>query len=264
MTRLRVCTWNLKFASEDGPHPWSQRRAAMLTVLNAIDADLIATQEGLDQQLRDLDAGLPGYQRVGTGRGGDSEDEHCAIFARAPISITDSRTFWLSPTPDQAGPPAWGSSCPRICTQLNAEVMGQAGTTPLALWNTHLDNRSAEAREHGAQLIAADIARYRANTTTGAVLFTGDCNCRTEASEAPYTILTEQLSDLALEADDTAHLDTNSWHGYQPIRHRGSRIDWILGSGLGAVHHYAHVLSTPDGVLPSDHWPVVAEISLPD
>ena len=64
-------TFNLRYASADGPHPWPSRRPVVSSLLGIEQPDLIGTQEGLVGQLDDVRADLgPAYDFLGTGREG--------------------------------------------------------------------------------------------------------------------------------------------------------------------------------------------------
>jgi endonuclease/exonuclease/phosphatase family metal-dependent hydrolase len=54
-----------------------------------------------------------------------------------------------------------------------------------------------------------------------------------------------------------------TFNGFQAVQKNGARIDWVLIRGLAHVHSADIVLDAPNGVFPSDHFPVVARISFP-
>ena len=56
---LCVMTFNLRYASSKPPNAWQQRRAVMQHCIEKMSPDLIGTQEGLYQQLKDIAADLP-------------------------------------------------------------------------------------------------------------------------------------------------------------------------------------------------------------
>jgi endonuclease/exonuclease/phosphatase family metal-dependent hydrolase len=73
--------------------------------------DIVATQEGLIDQIRELDA-MPGWARVGVGRDdGKQGGEHSAIYFRsARFELRRHGDFWLSATPDKPSI-SWDSRC---------------------------------------------------------------------------------------------------------------------------------------------------------
>ena len=56
---LTVATFNLRFASDQGPNAWPDRRPVMKACFQQMAADVIGTQEGVYSQLRDIAADLP-------------------------------------------------------------------------------------------------------------------------------------------------------------------------------------------------------------
>src|SRR5690606_22970939 len=70
--KLRVMSFNLRFASNQQPNAWPDRRPVMKHVIEQAAPDVIGTQEGVYAQLRDLAADLPAYEWIGLGRAGGS------------------------------------------------------------------------------------------------------------------------------------------------------------------------------------------------
>src|ERR1700743_2297486 len=78
---LAIMTFNPRYASARTPHSWAERRPVMRKLLRGEAPHLIGTQEGLYQQLRDIEQDLgAGYAWIGTGREGGSRGEFAAIF----------------------------------------------------------------------------------------------------------------------------------------------------------------------------------------
>jgi hypothetical protein len=71
---LRVMSFNLKFASDTPPNSWPERRPVMRELLRDGKPQRLGTQEGLCQQLRDIQSDLPKhYDSIGQGRDGGSQ-----------------------------------------------------------------------------------------------------------------------------------------------------------------------------------------------
>jgi hypothetical protein len=102
---LDVMTFNLRYASAAAPHSWAERRPVMRQLLLGASPHLIGTQEGLYQQLRDIEQDLGGgYGWIGTGREGGSHGEFVAIFyATDRLVPLEYDHFWLSETPGTIG-----------------------------------------------------------------------------------------------------------------------------------------------------------------
>lgn len=254
---LRVMTFNLRFASEQPPHAWPERRPVMRHVIERAAPDVIGTQEGLYAQLRDLAADLPAYDWIGLGREGGSRGEFTAVFFRRdkfePLAFDH---FWLSDTPETIGSMTWGNRYRRMATWVR--LRERASGRVFEFWNTHLDHEIEAAREKAAALIAERIARVDAHVP---LLLVGDFNCLAGAS-GPYTVLTQKagLVDTWLAAAQRTGDGLNTFHGYQPPQHAGERIDWILARAPQAVTEAAILDYAENGRTPSDHFPVTATV----
>lgn len=263
---LRVLSYNIRHGkAPDGDYAWPYRKARVASLLNLYQPDLIGLQEVLPAQLDDLCARLPDYQWIGVGRDdGQRAGEHTVIFYRqARLTPRQSDSFWLSPTPAVSGSVGWDAAYPRIVTW--ASFQDQAtGHTFLHL-NTHFDHRGAQARLESARLLRRFLATIPPALP---VIVTGDFNC-TPAS-LPYHALTlAAMPDGPLLADamiisaaphhgPTATTNSNF---VNPLRHK---IDYIFCHPAPQVQVLRHAILADhwDGVYPSDHLPVLADIEV--
>ena len=254
MLTTRFCSWNLKFASESGAYPWSQRRPLMLEQWRALAPDIIGTQEGLFHQLEDLQHGLPDYRYFGTGRLGGSRDEHCAIFYRPErVTLCDYDVIWLSDTPRLMASNTWMGNFPRIATFARFTIDDQT----IAVANTHLDNGNSRARELGIRQILDYCASHYRNIP---VLVMGDFNGGGDDSNPCYrACLKAGFTDTSQNAGLCKNLAYNSIHDYECPKQDGRRIDWIMAKGLPPATHYEQHMPNE---FASDHLAVSADIPL--
>lgn len=158
---LRLMTYNIrtgsKWARIDGKdfankRTWQDRKRSVAKAIEIGGADVVATQEGLDWQLRELRELLGSWwQSVGAGRIGDGsdDDEHAAIlFDSRSVELLLSHDFWLSETPEFSSK-SWGASLPRVATY----AVFRFGELRFGILNVHLDHSSMEARTQSAKLI---------------------------------------------------------------------------------------------------------------
>src|SRR5687768_5268874 len=116
-TKLCVMTFNLRYASDKQPHAWPTRRPIMAECIRNSSPDLIGTQEGLFQQLKDIAADLPAYSWIGLGRDGGSRGEFMAVFYKKDrFEPLEFDHFWLSDTPTVMGSTTWGNTNRRMVT----------------------------------------------------------------------------------------------------------------------------------------------------
>ncbi|MEV6015032.1 MULTISPECIES: endonuclease/exonuclease/phosphatase family protein [unclassified Streptomyces] len=258
-SRLGVMTYNLRFASTAEPNSWADRRPVMRELLRRASPQVIGTQEGLYQQLLDIEADLaPHYAWIGTGREGGSRDESAAIFydtrRLAPLAHD---TFWLSDTPRVIGSNTWGAALPRIATWVRFRDLADGGRRFHVL-NTHLDHASQYARTRAASLVAERIAAFDPSLPC---LVTGDFNAPAHRNEVYDILLGAGLADTWDTAASRSPLYA-TFHGYAPLTPGGERIDWILAGPGVEVHRASIDTFSLHGQFPSDHLPVQASLTL--
>ncbi|MDH6622946.1 endonuclease/exonuclease/phosphatase family metal-dependent hydrolase [Streptomyces sp. LBL] len=257
--RLDVMTFNLRFASTTEPNSWAVRRPVMRALLHREAPDVIGTQEGLYQQLRDIHTDLgPHYDWIGTGREGGSHDESTAIFYDTRrLAPAEHDTFWLSDTPRVIGSNTWGASLPRIATWARFRDLRDGGRE-LYVLNTHFDHLSQYARVRAASLVGARIAGLDRSLP---FVVTGDFNAAAHRNEAYDTLLGAGLVDTWDTAAERGKL-YGTFHGYRPLTPDGDRIDWILTTPGVTAHRASINTFERDGQFPSDHLPVQASLTL--
>ncbi|MBZ5497424.1 MAG: endonuclease/exonuclease/phosphatase family protein [Acidobacteriia bacterium] len=256
---LRVMTFNLRYAGSKPPNSWSERWPVMRNCIRRLAPDLIGTQEGLYAQLKDLAADLSDYEWIGLGREGGSRGEFMAVFYRRdrfePLTYDH---FWLSDTPAVIGSSTWGNTNRRMVTWVRFRERSTG--REFYFWNTHLDNDIELARQKGAALIVERVDQLRTDLP---VLLTGDFNSAAGSSK-PYEILVKDggFADTWSLAREHVNEKLNTFNGFKPPVEGGSRIDWILVRGAVAVEKIEIVTYSENGQTPSDHFPVVAWLTL--
>ena len=259
---LRVMTFNIRYDEpRDGVNAWPNRKKKVADVIRFHKADVIGVQEALLSQLRDLKSLLPGVSWCGVGRSdGKEAGEFSAILYRdARLELLETKTFWLSETPDAAGSKGWDASYPRIVTW--AKFRDRVSKKTFFHFNTHFDHRGERARTESASLILRRIGEIAG---THPFILTGDLNVR-EASEA-YKTLTKGARTVSLEdaksASANGHFGGESTFSAFKELEPGMKIDYVfVRKGIAVVEH--GVLSDRwDGLWASDHLPVLAEIIL--
>lgn len=257
---LVAMTFNLRYASPKPPNSWPERRPAVKACLDQYSPDLIGTQEGLYDQLRDIAADQPNYQWIGLGRDGGSRGEFMAIFYRRDrFDALEYDHFWLSDTPEVMASSTWGNTNRRMVTWVRFK--DRRDNREFYFWNTHLDHALQPAREKAAALIRQRIEALKKPALP--VLLVGDFNAVSGANKT-YDILLDGgfLKDtwhLALERKN-AEFDT--FNDFRTPQKNGQRIDWILLRGDADVASTEIVTFTHNGQVPSDHFPVISRLTL--
>lgn len=264
MDPLRVMTFNVRLdTAEDGDDAWPNRRGLVADTIRYHAPDVVGLQEPFAHQLDFLDESLPGYDWVGQSRGvGEEEGEHTPIGFRSDrFELDETETFWLSETPDQPGSVGWDGAHPRVATW--ARLDDGTADRPLVHLNTHLDNEGEQARPEGAALVA-DRVRDLSEAVTPVI--TGDLNC-VSGDPAHSKLDGVDLGDgrrLVSSAEaaafshgpDTSRTD---FHDLVPDR----KIDHVFVPTDRSVAVHAVLTDRDETRYPSDHLPVVADVTSP-
>jgi endonuclease/exonuclease/phosphatase family metal-dependent hydrolase len=250
---LRVMTYNVRYpAASDGANVWDLRKDKFVRSVQEANADIIGTQELFELQGNYLVEKLPEYQWFGLSRRGNHEDEHMGVFYRKDkLKVIESGNFWLSPTPEVPASSSWGMSLPRMATWGLFEVSGTKKRFYLV--NTHFPHRGQDeaARVECAKVLAAFIGKLPKKTP---VILTGDFNA--DASGGAFDVLTKDLK----EARPTNAGGT--FHGFVGTPRDARRIDWILYRGKLSPTAVEILKWNENGSYPSDHFPVIAALSV--
>ena len=259
---LRVMTFNIRYDEpRDGENAWANRKTKVAGVIRFHKADVVGVQEALLSQLRDLERLLPDFEWCGVGRadGKESGEYSAILYRKSRIQLIETKTFWLSETPDVPGIKGWDAAYPRIVTW--AKFRDRRSKKTFFHFNTHFDHRGVRARTESASLILRKIGEIAGASP---FVFTGDLNVR-EATEA-YKTLTNagsktQLAD-AKYVSMNGHFGGDSTFSAFKELEPGMKIDYVfVKKGITVVEH--GILSDRwDRLWASDHLPVLAEIIL--
>ncbi|MDP0490325.1 MAG: endonuclease/exonuclease/phosphatase family protein [Verrucomicrobiota bacterium JB023] len=265
----KIATYNLRYQNErdaQAGNGWEQRKDVISEQILFHAFDVVGTQEGLSKQMSDLASALEEFELVSFGRDdGREKGEHVGIFYRTSrYQLEDSGFFWLSETPDQLSK-GWDAALPRICTW--AKLQRRAGGS-FFIFNIHFDHRGQQAREESAKLL---LEKIDAIAGEGPVVLLGDFNA-TEESQAYFTLQrSERLRD-SFELAPVKLARVGTFNGFDPDSDSASRIDHLFVSEHFTVHRYGILTDTYRSMdelggesrarVPSDHFPVVIEVTL--
>ncbi len=260
---LKVMTFNIRY---DNPHDsinaWPNRAAFLCSFLEEEMPDLIGMQEVLNHQYEYIDSVLTDYSSVGVGRSdGVKQGEMNPVFFRKDrFDLIRSKTFWLSDSPSVAGSQAWGAGLPRIVTWV--ELSEKISSKHFFFFNTHFAHDSDSAR-----IMSAGLLLNKVDSITAGFPFviTGDFNMRISAKG--YEILTGPFESLPILADTYAVSEKRptgpayTFNGFSDSISSG-RIDYIfVRNGMKVLDHRTFIRKD-HGIYISDHWPVMAGVSL--
>lgn len=253
---VRAMTYNIRLdVASDGLNAWPYRRNELIGQIEIIRPDILGMQEVVPGQRRDLITAFPGYQFVGVGRddGADSGEYSPLAISRNRFAVGSSGTYWLSPTPDRPSL-GWGANYKRIVTWARL-THRPTGTRILAL-NTHWDHESLAARSESAALMARWVAEQRRPDEH--LLLLGDFNAA--LTEKSMTLLAGAgLRDSRTFAASVLGPEA-SFNAFSAMPPKAPPIDHILVTDGWTIQRHVTIAQHVDGRVPSDHFPVVADL----
>ncbi len=237
---------------DTGKRNWFYRAPFMVQTLIDADADIIGLQECMYIHYDCMKEALGGYGSFIDYREGGKSPEGCPIFYNlSKFTLERKGSFWLSETPDKMSK-GWGAACYRICSFAILKQLSDG--KELAVFNTHLDHVSEEARIKGIELVLKKLEEFGGMPC----IIMGDLN-DFEDSET-YKNATRLFDDAKYKTDDTDSGATYQSWGEYPSH---GNIDYFLISKTGIdVLQYKVIRTTYDGVYPSDHYPIKLKINL--
>jgi endonuclease/exonuclease/phosphatase family metal-dependent hydrolase len=257
---LRLMTYNIRLdLASDGANAWAHRRHWVAAQVNWLRPDIFGMQEVLPNQKADLIADLPRYRLFGGGRDGKEAGEASPIgFDKRRFDFLDGGMFWLSPTPEVPSK-GWDAAYPRIVTWARLRIRGTRQVV-LAV-NTHWDHLGLVARQQSA----AQMVRWiEANARRcESVLVFGDFNSESDSEQ--MRAMTQgplALRDARAASKSAPFGPTGTFNEFKTAPTESRAIDHVLlGSGI-EVERYAVFSQAIEGRVPSDHYPVLVDLSL--
>lgn len=257
-----VLSFNIRYGTaDDGINAWPHRKEMVYDAIRRQDSDFVGLQEALRFQIDAIREALPEYDEVGVGRDdGKEKGEYSAILYKPERwQVADSGTFWLSDTPEAPGSTSWGNEITRIATW--ARFVEKKTGRAVWLFNTHFDHISQYSREKSAELLASRIADRDPDDP---VIVTGDFNA---GEDNPVIQFLKNRSPVDLvDTFRVLHPDADAvgtGGGFEG-RRDGPKIDYVFVEPDVRVGQAGIIRDNRDGRYPSDHFPVYAEIALPE
>jgi enterochelin esterase-like enzyme/endonuclease/exonuclease/phosphatase family metal-dependent hydrolase len=257
---IRVMSYNIRCGScesESDVNHWSRRKFLVADVIRRSRADVIGLQEAELFQARSLAALLGDFAWVGVGRddGAEKGEMNTVFVRRSAFSINSYKTLWLSETPEQVSI-GWDAALNRTVTvvSLKSKTTGQ----DLNFLNTHFDHVGARARKESAVLISRVITGLGDKSPK---ILAGDLNA--VPNFPGYESLTHQMRDAATVTLTQATGGDMTFNGFGFDLQRGNKIDYLFVSPGQEVKSHKVITDLYDGLYPSDHFPVLIDVTLP-
>jgi endonuclease/exonuclease/phosphatase family metal-dependent hydrolase len=230
---------------------WFYRASLIVEDVNSVKPDIIGFQEATFIHYDYLKNAMPDYSSEMAYRDNFVLSEGCPIFYRTDkFELIDSGSFWLSETPEIMSKD-WGSEHYRICVYVILREI-ESGTE-FAVFNTHLDHVSDEARINGIKVVLDKISAFG---DLPAVLM-GDLNAKedSETIESAFESFDDGMKNAPITTDAPTY---HNWGNFDAAK----RIDYILTSKGDATVSEYHVLDNcHDGVYSSDHASIFVKLT---
>ena len=267
-TRLRVLSWNLWWRFG----PWEARRPAIAATLARLEADVICLQEVWDDGqvsfAEELAAGLGFHHVYGARLDVDGVRFGNAVLSRWPITGSDVLPLPAEPAVEEL----------RVCVR--ADIDGPRG--PVQVFSTHLNWRfdQSAARQEQVRAICRFIVASR--PTAGRPyppILCGDFNADPDSDEIRMLsgraatpeerLVFHDAWEVAGQASGSSATGA-TWSNANPYAkldlEPDRRIDYVFAGWpkAGGAGHVTSCrvegLEPVDGVVPSDHLAVLAEL----
>jgi endonuclease/exonuclease/phosphatase family metal-dependent hydrolase len=261
---LNVMTFNIRLDTpRDSANAWPFRKDKAASQILFHEAHIIGVQEAFNHQLKDLKERLPHYAWVGAGRDdGKEKGEYSAIiYDSSRIRVLQSETFWLSPTPHDAGVKGWDAAFPRVVTW--AQVKDLATNKQFYVFNTHFDHVGKVARAESARMLMK-AAQDLAGTLPCIIL--GDFNASPD--QEPIKIIMNpgdplRFTDSKAISSTPHYGPEGTFNGFQSKETTDQPIDFIFIKNGPTVLKHATLSQSWGGKFASDHFAVFARVVIP-
>lgn len=260
---LNVMSFNIRLnTASDSLNAWPYRKDKVASQILFHDVHLLGVQEALHDQMMDLQARLPQFKYTGGGRDdGKEKGEYSALFYDSTrLQLLKAGMFWLSETPDIPGSKSWDAAITRMVTW--ARFRDRKSKKVFYAFNTHFDHVGQVARRESARIIQRKVQELAGNTPA---IITGDFNAR--PSDEPIQVILDPNEPLRLKdakaLSETGHYGpTGTFNAFRNKETNDEPIDYIFLRGNWKVKKHATISQTWGGRFASDHFAVMAVLSL--
>lgn len=247
---------------------WTARKKACIQLIKAQKPDLIGFQEVLKAQADDLKREMPDYGCFGfEGPEMDVNPEtyngiakNLVMYAKKRYEMISAGCYWLSETPEIGGSKSWNTARARHVNWLRLKDR-QSGHE-FRIMAVHLDHKDQEARNKQGQLIVKETAQYLPDFPQ---LLIGDFNV--DATNPVYDIITKggwEDTYRTIHGSGEPGATFHNFLGKEYQKTSGKttgKIDFIFTRGKLKAEGAKIIMDQVDGIYPSDHYFVTAEVT---
>jgi endonuclease/exonuclease/phosphatase family metal-dependent hydrolase len=257
--QLTVGTYNLRYDNpKDTGNLWIDRAPVVANLIRFHDFDILGTQEGYKNQLDDIKNALPQYSYYGVGRDdGKDNGEHSAIFyKKAEFNLLNKGDFWLSATPDKPSMGWDAICCYRICSWVY--LQHKKTKKKFYFFSVHFDHQGMQARRESSKLMLQNIKQIAGSEP---VIFAGDLNGDHE-SEWYLTLAKSKIIKDTYTEVKYPYANNASHNSFGKAKNNSGIIDHVFVTPHFTVSKWGVLTDTYHGKFPSDHFPVLVELTI--
>ena len=250
----RVMSFNVRCKS-DPEGSINNRSKLVAAVIDQYAPDSFGVQEANSKWMRILKKEFGDrYAYVGQPRDyyGPFSEYSAVFYLKDKYNLIDEGTIWLSETPEKKYTKSFDSTCFRIATW--AVLEDKETGVRYTHMNTHLDHVLESTRDGQAGVLLTKLEELQAQ---GNVIVTGDFNAYPD--EDVYKRMVAVTDDVAFTAKTADSGITYHAYGKKEDNGQGA-IDFIFTSKGVKADTYKIIRNTVEGMYPSDHYPIVADV----
>lgn len=257
----RIITFNIRRSEcDDGNNRWEFRAPHTIKWIQEQQPHIVSFQEAMPDVVAALKENLPDYDWAGCGRCAALDDEHCRIgWRNEEFTAIRQETFWLSDTPTIPASKFEGNNTfwPRVGTMV--ELYSKENGHRFRVYNTHLDNACLLSQKEGTRVLMEHITQdYQADPLP--FLLMGDFNVTPDSAVLQQVKTSSPVTLKDFSATDDLPFDY-TYHEYGRLEH-ACKIDYLFGNSQWHLKEHHLGTQCENGVYLSDHFPIIAELSL--
>jgi len=256
---IKVMTYNIRcgFCEDSSSvNNWSKRKYLVAYSIRNHRPDLIGLQEAEMFQVKELIEMLDEYDWYGVSRedGKEGGESTAILYRKKRFSLEQKQTLWLSETPEIVSK-GWDAAFKRTVTVTKLKDI--ISSNEFYYFNTHLDHIGEAARTESSKMILNEIGKY---TNEYPVILSGDFNYR--SSSDGYKIIVNKIFDTKLISKTESNGGNITFNGFGKDIQPDNKIDFIFANDKVEVLNHIIDTTTFNGLYPSDHYPVISEITI--
>ena len=239
---IRVMSFNLLVPGVPWePHPLDQRKGVIQHCIEALRPDVVGTQETSKIIIRHLGQTLPDHYKwitissITKGKVRQGKDSCAILYNASRLRAEEADYSLLSETmPTKLGRSGFGASHFRMIIWARFTPIGSAADSgeSFYFYNTHLEPYAKAAPVRAREITGITTRVFPLHPENATRVFTGDFNEGRIGS----------VGDALRRHEFDGH-----WKG----------IDWIVSSGLVRILDGTALNVIEQGIIPSDHRPVI-------